>query len=134
MRSARRTAVSVRILTGWVDWFLRGFSVAAETGLAVATEFAPAVQRKAEELGLSERLGAGLAEIWLAGSISRAEYRTVLGVSTSTAANDLALLTAHGVVAREGQGRSTRYVSRLSPLDDIIREAGERAQGSLGDE
>ncbi len=45
-------------------------------------------------------------------SFTSAEYAASLGVSRSTALNDLRDLEAHGLVERQGQGRSSRWVRR----------------------
>jgi len=104
-------------LTEWLEYFVQGIAVEmvrVERRVAELTELYRV--KKANQIALNPRQIRLLDYLRQGeGSVSNREYQGLFLVSKRTASNDLRELAAHGLLAIEGAGRTTRY--RLAGSD-----------------
>lgn len=103
--------------TTWVVWFLGAFERACSDSLMVVEE---AVERgqfwaRFRDVALTERQRKALNRMLeagrggFAGGMTLRKYMSITQTARATAQRELAYLVEHGMLAREGQGKATRY-------------------------
>jgi Fic family protein len=120
-----------RDVTPWVQFCVQAHVEQAQRRLDQLAEAGRRwshLERLVEERGWPDRLVVALEQS-LFGGVDRASYAAEAEVSPATASNDLRRLLDAGLVARQGQGRTTRYVGS-DILQDEVAHGGQQAAGS----
>lgn len=103
--------------TSWVVWFLGAFERASSDSLTVVEE---AVERgqfwaRFRDVALTERQRKALNRMLDAGrggfegGLTLRKYMSITQAARATAQRELAYLVENGLLARQGQGKATRY-------------------------
>ncbi len=108
-------------VTPWVQWFVQAFTRACLASQAVVRDATDKAQfrLRAAQCHINPRQSKVLERLLDAGHVglgggflggmSNEKYARITGVSSATAARDLAALAVHGLLRVEGQGKATRY-------------------------
>jgi Fic family protein len=79
-----------------------------------------------EDLGAPPRLADALYDAFFGRSVTNRYYREIADVSMATATNDLARLSAAGLLSSRGGGRSTEYMGTEALIDRVMATAEPR--------
>lgn len=107
----RSVDADTRDLTEWLEYFVQGIAVEMLRVERRVEELAGLhAAEAAEQVALNARQIRLLDYLRRTGStVGNQDYQALFVISKRTASNDLAELVAHGLLAVEGSGRSTRY-------------------------
>ncbi|MFA5845157.1 MAG: Fic family protein [Coriobacteriia bacterium] len=97
----------------------RGISSEVERAVWVALENAAAA-----DLSMPSRAADALFDAFFGRGLTNRYYRSIAGVSTATAANDLVRMQVAGLLEAEGAGRSRSYAGTFRLLARVASEAG----------